>query len=436
MTTLRDELAALLTGQVSDEPAALAHAGSDLGRIVSDPPLAVVRAASVDDVVATVRFAAARGLRLAVRGSGHGTLGQAQAGGGLVLDLRGLSVAPESGGDRVRVGAGATWAAVVDATEPTGRVFPVMPDYLPLSVGGTLSSGGVGEASFARGAQTDHVVSLDVVTGAGERVRCSAGLEPDLFDACRAGFGRCGVLVAAELRVIPAPARVRVVTTRHASAGALLAEHRRLAAEGRFDHLRGAVDADRWGRPVYTLSAAAGFDPAPPPDVAAEAVNDVDHAVFLRRLAGYEAAMRKLGVWDVPHPWAFLMLPAARAEAFLEDARATLRGPRDGRILVYLLRRSRTATPLLSLPREEESFLFGLLWNAVPATRERIEELLVTNRRLWRACAGAGGTIYPVGSVPPGAGDRERRLGDQRHAVEATRRRFDPAGILAPGVAW
>ena len=50
-----------------------------------------------------------------------------------------------------------------------------LPDYLDLSVGGTLAVGGVGaHASRGFGVQTDNVVELQVVTGTGEEVTCSA----------------------------------------------------------------------------------------------------------------------------------------------------------------------------------------------------------------------------------------------------------------------
>jgi FAD/FMN-containing dehydrogenase len=50
---------------------------------------------------------------------------------------------------------------------------PVFTDYLELSVGGTLSAGGIGGTSPRFGGQVDNVAELEVVTGAGERMVCS-----------------------------------------------------------------------------------------------------------------------------------------------------------------------------------------------------------------------------------------------------------------------
>jgi FAD/FMN-containing dehydrogenase len=60
---------------------------------------AVVRAASGDDVVATVNFARQHGVELSVKGGGHNIAGLALSDGGLTLDLsqlRAVEVDPEA----------------------------------------------------------------------------------------------------------------------------------------------------------------------------------------------------------------------------------------------------------------------------------------------------------------------------------------------------
>ncbi len=41
---------------------------------------------------------------------------------------------------------------------------PVFTDYIELSIGGTLSLGGIGGTSYRYGVQVDNVLSLEVVT--------------------------------------------------------------------------------------------------------------------------------------------------------------------------------------------------------------------------------------------------------------------------------
>jgi cytokinin dehydrogenase len=86
-----------------------------------------------------------------------------------------------------------------------GYTPPVLTDYLRLTVGGTLSVGGVSGTSWRYGAQVDNVEELTVVTGAGKTVKCSESENRSLFEAVLAGQGQCGVMVGARLRLVPAP---------------------------------------------------------------------------------------------------------------------------------------------------------------------------------------------------------------------------------------
>lgn len=429
-----------------DDAPTLDAAATDLGHLVHHRPRAVVAPTSPDEVLAAVRFCAAHRLPLAVRGAGHTTFGQSQAAAGLVLDLANLRATTWTSPDTLRVGAGARWADAVAAALARGRTFAVLPDYLHLSVGGTLTFGGVGESSFLHGPQTDHLVALDLVTGQGEHLRASPTEHPELFDVTRAGLAQCAVVLAAELRTVPAPSAMRVFTLRLASSTALLAAHRHLAALG-FTHLQGSVDPAPNGAHVFTLNASLPADAPAPLDALAPidtlegrlpgpAPLTLAYRDFLHRLDNLEHAMRELGVWHLPHPWAFLVLPASHAVAFLDAVRAAFRKPTDGRILVYLLDRARAATPLFRLPAngDEKSFMFGLLHNVTPPTRAA--DVLASNAALWRATAAVGGHVYPAGAIPFSPDDWRRQLGPRLHdALGAAKARFDPAGILAPGLA-
>ncbi len=102
-----------------------------------------------------------------MRGQGHSSFGQAQVEAGVVIDSRPLRRILHVTDSEIDVEAGATWEEVVAATLPRRRTPPVLPDTQVITVGGTLSVGGTGNASHRHGAIVDHVREIEVVTGDG-----------------------------------------------------------------------------------------------------------------------------------------------------------------------------------------------------------------------------------------------------------------------------
>ncbi|HEY0805000.1 MAG TPA: FAD-binding protein, partial [Pseudonocardiaceae bacterium] len=244
-------------GEITTDPAALDAAADDFGHIVRHRPKAVVRPTSVADVVAVVKS----GIPVVARGCGHATGGQAQIADGIVIDMTGLASVHEVADDRIVVDAGCTWRSVLAATP--GQTPPVLTDYLGVTVGGTLSAGGVGGTSHRHGIQTDNVLALDIVTSDGRVVSCAPG-----DDACHnalAGYGRAGIITGATLRLVPAPAMVRRYVLAYPTAAARAADQRRLIAAGRFAHVQGQIvaGADGW---VHLLEAGAYYTPPGEPD--------------------------------------------------------------------------------------------------------------------------------------------------------------------------
>lgn len=82
-------------------------------------PAMVFGAASADDVIAAVRYAAGAKLPVGVQATGHGLPGGSE--GGVLINTRrmdGVRVDPQA--RTVRVRAGVRWAQVVAAAEPYG----------------------------------------------------------------------------------------------------------------------------------------------------------------------------------------------------------------------------------------------------------------------------------------------------------------------------
>lgn len=158
--------------------------------------------------------------------------GQGQAGGGIVLDLRETNrVGPVADG-QVTVQAGALWREVLAATLPYGRTPPVLTDYLGASVGGVLSRATRRGRPPARPGRGPGPGAGGGDRGRGAPVLARPGSGPVPRGARR--LGQCAVIVAATLRLVPAPARVRRHCLYHADLTRYLADQRRLAEEQGF----------------------------------------------------------------------------------------------------------------------------------------------------------------------------------------------------------
>ena len=141
---------------------------------------AVLRPASVDEVVAIVRDCAERGIAVLPRGGGMSyTRGYLVAGApAVVLDLGALA-AVESVDEAdlsVVVQAGCTWQALHERLAPLGLRAPFHGTLSGrrASVGGTISQHGAFWGSAAHGVSADSVLGLEVVAGSGEVIRTGA----------------------------------------------------------------------------------------------------------------------------------------------------------------------------------------------------------------------------------------------------------------------
>ncbi|MFJ9626356.1 FAD-binding protein [Streptomyces sp. NPDC091280] len=439
-----------LDGTLVTDDASLTADSDDFGHIVHRRPAAVLRPGSVRDVVAMVRFCNLHGLRVAPRGQGHGTNGQAQVEGGLIIETTPLASigAVRKGSSHVTVGAGAKWSDVAKATLAHGLTPPVFTDYLELSVGGTLSVGGIGGQTHRHGAQVDNVLELEVVTGAGELLRCSATRHPDLFHAVLAGLGQCAVIVGATLRLVKAPETVRHYLLPYSDLRTFLDDQRLLVTEGRFAYVEGQVGADTAGSfDQFTIEAVAYGPPVgDTPDDAtllkglrhtASGVQtaDLGYYDFLDRLAPSVAALKSAGLWAYAHPWLNLLLPGHRtadlAATLLDELTPADLGP--GVVLLYPVLRDRLHTPLLRAPDDPVPYLFAVLRTTAPEDTATVQRLLNANRSAYDLADAAGGTNYPVGSIPFEPADWRRHFGPVWSRFAAARKTYDPKGILVPG---
>jgi FAD/FMN-containing dehydrogenase len=435
-----------LDGTLTTDPATLQEFADDFGHIIHRTPVAVLEPGSVEDIARMVRYAGEQGLKVAMRGQGHATFGQAQVDGGIVIDSSALATIHSIDEDRARVDAGVQWRDLVNAAYAQGLTPPVLTDYLELSVGGTLSLGGIGGMVSRVGAQVDNVLELEVVTGSGDIVRCSDEHEPELFNAVLAGLGQCALVVRATVRLVPAPTNVVVYDLFYSDIATYVRDQRTLATEGRFDYLEGQVVPNSTGTGwLYMIEAAAFFTPpeAPDPavllaglsdDAAARQVTGQSYLDFAFRIEPLVALLKSIGLWASPHPWFSVFVPVSTVEAYVGDIVASLT-PADtggGPILFYPFRRDLLGRPLLRVP-DEDFFTFNLLRFAPPGDPATVASMVASNRTFYEQAVLAGGTQYPLGSIPTIPLDWVIQYGPAYDFLEDAKERFDPRDVLTPG---
>ena len=170
---------------------------------VDQRPVAVVYPESADDVVATVRLAAERGLRIAFNAGGHNAGPIDWSGDTLLLKterMRGIEI--DAAARRARVEAGVLSKPLAVAAGEHGLAYlaGTSPD---VGVLGYALGGGLSWMVRKFGLACNSIVAAEVVTADGRHVRTDRDTEPELFWALRGGGGNVAAVTALELELFP-----------------------------------------------------------------------------------------------------------------------------------------------------------------------------------------------------------------------------------------
>jgi cytokinin dehydrogenase len=460
-TTHRDRVAQVppLDGTLETTPEAIGAFSGDFGRLVSAAPMAVLRPGSVRDISKMVRYARQNRLTVAMNGQSgsgepggtphesHSQYGQATAPGGIAIDARRLSAIHHIGRGYADVDAGVTWAEIGDAALESGQTPPVLTDFLPLSVGGTLSVGGFGGTSHRYGTQADNVRELTVVTGTGDVVTCSRGRRRSLFDSVLAGGGQCGLIVRATVDLVAAPTHVTVTTLVYEDLETYLSDSARVMGEGRASHQSGDIarrpDDSGW-RYSMELGVYHSLPQQPDQGQLLRGLRDnraeantftLPFPAWAHRLDEPMSMLLANGFWEQPHPWLSLFVPRSKAGDFVRSVVAELQPEHLGAGFAGLfpLATSKLQRPLMAMPDESVVFSLFLLrfpFPGYPDTAGLVEQ----NRRLYDRAVALGGKRYLIGAVPDmSSTDWRRHYGRAWPGFAVAKRLHDPGTVLTPG---
>jgi FAD/FMN-containing dehydrogenase len=166
-------------------------------------PALIARCAGADDVAEAVRFARERDLLVSVKGGGHAVAGHAVCDGGVMIDLslmKAIRVDPAR--RTARAAGGVLWGELDRATQAAG-LATTGGLISHTGIGGLTLGGGLGHLMRKHGLTVDNLLSVDLVTAAGEPLRVDAESEPELFWGLRGGGGNFGIATAFEYRLHP-----------------------------------------------------------------------------------------------------------------------------------------------------------------------------------------------------------------------------------------
>ena len=175
-------------------------------------PDAVARPGSVPEVQEIVRLANRLRVPIVPRGGGTGVMGAAvPLHGGIVVDLRRLdrSLHISADGMTAQAQAGRLLQDLDRELAPLGLMLGHDPWSQPIAtVGGAISTDGVGYLAAAYGTMGEQVLGLEVVLPNGELLQArqvSASAGPWMYPLFIGAEGVLGIITSATLRVFPAP---------------------------------------------------------------------------------------------------------------------------------------------------------------------------------------------------------------------------------------
>jgi len=426
---------------------------TDFGNLHLAEPLWSRSGASPEDVADAWDLGSEALQPITIRGRGHSCNGQTVTDGMLIhIESDGGSVRRISS-DRFEVPCSMSWGDVEEQlVSYHGCHMGVLPDYLGLSVGGTLSVGGIGLGSVRHGMQLDLVERARLlVRGGSEAIWCSRIEQPELFRFALGGLGQCGVLDRVVLRATPYQPYTHLWRLDHGGDLSALCTFLENLQWLNVDCYQGYIHGgSAWEHPqiVSEVGRVSGL-PDSTPEIdrtrGAPELDDSEHRIEF----GYPKILHKRRVeWveqfnDHARMWADYVLDVVGAAKMLETVMEMATKPplRQTLKAVYILaiRPGQSNTPFAFAPHIDAPMAFGIGLYTMPGLKDpvgigRTKKVL---RELLEKCVDLGGRPYLYGCHDLDDSLRRRlygadcqRLGELKHIYDVQGLNLGGARIL------
>jgi FAD/FMN-containing dehydrogenase len=171
--------------------------------MIDRKPELIVQVADADDVSSAIKFATANKLEITIRGAGHNIAGNSICDDGLMIDFSAMKKTTVDVAKKTAfVEPGATLKDFDAEVQKHGLATPVGINSTTGIAGLTLG-GGFGWLTRKYGFTVDNLLSADVVTIDGKKLKASEKENSDLFWAIRGGGGNFGVVTQFEFKLYP-----------------------------------------------------------------------------------------------------------------------------------------------------------------------------------------------------------------------------------------
>ncbi|MED6174008.1 Cytokinin dehydrogenase [Stylosanthes scabra] len=471
--------------------ATLTLASTDYGHTSHEKPLAVLEPTSLTQISKLIKLSNSLStpFTIAARAQAHSIHGQAMAREGIVVNMtnlnryrhgRGIVIVrneKDAWSSYADVGGEQTWVDLLHAALEYGLTPVTWTDSLDLSIGGTLSNAGTGGEAFRFGPQITNVYELDVITGKGDYVTCSAKKNSKLFYAVLGGLGQFGIITRARIALAPSKPRAKWLRMIYTEFPAFIKDKKHLSSfNGRRDdkapdYVEGAFLIKGWQNNiafyptqdlprvnslinnhtiVYVLELVKYYNNSTQAQIDQEIENlikgfkfvptfkfekDVAYEEFINRNKDFSTILKTSGLSEAPNAWLNIFIPASRIfdinEAVFKGIVVKQNITSFGVSLIIPMNRTKWNDKMsAAIPDEEFFYLVTLLHIVTP---DKLASTNAQNNQIMEFCKKSGIGIKEYLPYNKTLEEWKEHFGPKWPILEARKDEFDPKRILSPG---